>query len=599
MIPASRFASFLRLATVHTGAASRSLIMPPMVSSSSFSRRLIVPYAKLFHTSPVAFKKVPFLLADIGEGITECEVIQWFVKEGDKIEQFSKICEVQSDKASVEITSRYDGVVGKMYYAKGDMAKVGAPLVDIETDEVEVVVAPSAPIATPVASPEPFVPPAAVVSGGKKKVPFLLADIGEGITECELIQWFVKEGDKIEQFSKICEVQSDKASVEITSRYDGVVEKLYYKQEDMARVGTPLVDIIMADTSATETSSPAATATPVTASPSAFTPSNAARDPKGEILATPAVRRVAREEGVDLALVTGTGKNGRITKEDVFAFKAAPVKVTPVSAPSTPAPSTPTPKPAPSTSAPPPTITAQDELKPLTTVQKAMFKQMTRSLSIPHFGYSDTVTLDAATTFRNSVNEFLAKNPYQGVSKITYMPIFMKALSLALVEFPILNARVVEDGVDVKLLYRGAHNIGVAMDTPFGLIVPNVKNIQQKSILDIAVELDRLKEAGKKGLSSADLNGGTITLSNIGTIGGNWMHPVIVTSEVCIGALGKTKRLPRFETVNNVECVVAKSIMPVSWNADHRVVDGATMARFVQLWKKYLENPALIAASAK
>ncbi|KAJ3025479.1 UNVERIFIED_CONTAM: hypothetical protein HDU68_007091, partial [Siphonaria sp. JEL0065] len=538
---------------------------------------------------------------DIGEGITECEVIQWFVKEGDKIEQFSKICEVQSDKASVEITSRYDGVVGKMYYAKGDMAKVGAPLVDIETPEVDTFAVSSASAIAPVATPEPVAP---VVSGGKKKVPFLLADIGEGITECELIQWFVKEGDEIEQFSKICEVQSDKASVEITSRYDGVVRKLYYTQGDMARVGTPLVDIEMEDASSLEPSSPATAAAPVVASTaSEFSSSNTTRESNGEVLATPAVRRVAREEGVDLALVTGTGKNGRITKEDVFAFKAAPFKSAPNTAPTTPTPPPHTQKPTATPNAPLPTVTVQDVLKPLTTIQKAMFKQMTRSLSIPHFGYSDAITLDAATTFRNSINAFLAKNPYQGVSKITYMPIFMKALSLALVEFPVLNARVVEDGTDVKLLYRGAHNIGVAMDTPFGqttrLIVPNVKNIQQKSILDIAVELDRLKEAGKKGLSNADLNGGTITLSNIGTIGGNWMHPVVVTSEVCIGALGKTERLPRFETVNGVESVVAKSIMPVSWNADHRVVDGATMARFVQLWKKYLENPALIAASAK
>ncbi|KAJ3070861.1 hypothetical protein HDU98_006126 [Podochytrium sp. JEL0797] len=600
----------------------------------------------MFHSTTIAHKRVPYLLADIGEGITECEIIQWFVKEGDQIEQFTKICEVQSDKASVEITSRYDGVVGKLYYAKGDMAKVGAPLVDIETEEVEeasskeIPVAPVAPVAP---TPTPTAPAFPAVSG-TKKVPFLLADIGEGITECELIQWFVKEGDVIEQFSKICEVQSDKASVEITSRYDGVVGKLYYAKGDMAKVGSPLVDIEMEDASAT---APAESIAPTPTAPTAAAPAiqNAPfQKPaaKSEILTTPAVRRVAREQGVDLALVTPTGKNGRITEQDVLHFKSNPTPPTPiadnilattgvrrvareqgvdlalvkgtakrgritkedvlnfkerpVSA------TTPTSLAPPAASPTQTSPTPQDELKPLTAIQKAMFKHMTKSLSIPHFGYSDTVTLDAATAFRTSVNAFLAKNPYQGVSKISYMPIFMKALSLALVEFPILNAKVVGgegDVGDVRLLYRGEHNIGVAMDTPFGLIVPNIKNIHQKSILDIAVDLSRLQTAAKTGLSKTDLSGGTITLSNIGTIGGNWMHPVIVTSEVCIGALGKTERLPRFETIDGVEKVVGKEVMPVSWNADHRVVDGATMARFVQLWKRYLENPVLMAVVTK
>ncbi|ORY47441.1 hypothetical protein BCR33DRAFT_678243, partial [Rhizoclosmatium globosum] len=658
MLPITRIAGLARRASslALKGPSKRGMILP--LSSMAFApatqpsfQRLATP-ARCFHSSQPTHKKVPFLLADIGEGITECEVIQWFVKEGDRIEQFTKICEVQSDKASVEITSRYDGVVGKLYYQKGDMARVGAPLVDIETEEeggAAVVEAP-APVK---AAPAPAAAKPVSVPGGKKKVPFLLADIGEGITECELIQWFVKEGDQIEQFTKICEVQSDKASVEITSRYDGVVGKLYYKQGDMARVGTPLVDIEMEDASSSAVSESAAesSTTPVASEPevvnhgeifatpgvhrvarengvnlahvkgtgkngritnedvlnfkanalSSPTTGKGAAGAKADVLATPAVRHFAKEQGVDLSLVKGTGKEGRITKEDVLAFKSQPAPT-----PSTVAP-TPQPSAKPATTTPPsqsqpqasPSATQQspqETIKPLTAIQKAMFKQMTKSLAIPHFGYADTVHLDAAISFRNALNKHLAGSPYKGVSKVTFMPIFMKALSLALVEYPLLNAKVLEDGTDVKLVYRGAHNIGVAMDTNVGLIVPNVKNVQDKSILDIAVELDRLKEAAKKGLSTADLAGGTITLSNIGTIGGNWMHPVCVTSEVCIGALGKTERVPRFEVVNGVETVVGKSLMPVSWNADHRVVDGATMARFVQVWKKYLENPELIGA---
>ncbi|KAI9209080.1 2-oxoacid dehydrogenases acyltransferase-domain-containing protein [Polychytrium aggregatum] len=438
-----------------------------------------------------------------------------------------------------------------------------------------------------------------------KNVPYLLADVGEGITECEVIQWFVKEGERVEQFTRIAEVQSDKAAVEITSRFDGVVKKLHYKVGQMAKVGAPLVDIDTdeADDAAAEptpsTPAPAAAAAPVAATPAAkgaAQPAAAAAEAEtddSQVFATPAVRRVAKENNVDLRKVVGTGKAGRIMKEDVIAFleggatQSAPVV---------------------GAVAPTHTPVAQDALKSLTPIQKAMFKQMTKSLSIPHFGYSDEVVLNRVSAFRETINKSLSKSPKHNLKKISYMPIFIKALSMALNEYPILNAMVVngDDLSKVQLQYRGAHNIGIAMDTPQGLVVPNIKNCQSKSILEIAAELERLKELGKKNaITPADFANGTISLSNIGTIGGTVLHPVIVSSEVCIGAIGKTTRTPRFETVKSAktgeeeEIIVAHEIMNVSWNADHRVVDGATMARFVQLWKKYLEDPALMAVELK
>ncbi|KAJ3221547.1 hypothetical protein HDU81_010568 [Chytriomyces hyalinus] len=665
MLPIARLSVLVRSAASRSARTSAApLRVQPaadLLASSQFklSSDSLRSGSRLFHSSAFVSDKVPFLLADIGEGITECEVIQWFVKEGDQIEQFSKICEVQSDKAAVEITSRYDGVVGKLHYKIGDMAKVGSPLVDIETGESSepATAVPSAP--SPVVE-NPAAAPVSKMPGSKKLVPFLLADIGEGITECEVIQWFVKEGDRIEQFSKICEVQSDKAAVEITSRYDGVVSKLHYTLGDMAKVGSPLVDIEMED----ESSEPSAQAV---AAPSTTTPTPAPATPtvtskknengevlampsarrlaketgvdlnlvsgtgkdnrvtkgdvvnykpqsvvgavrrapanKGDILATPAVRSFAKERSVDLGLVSGTGKEGRITKDDILQFISAS-KAAPARAVASESPKAET-KVAASATAP---SSSDDIAKPLTVIQKAMFKQMTKSLSIPHFGFADEIILNATSHYRNSINASLSKHPVHGVKKITFMPIFIKSLSLALNEFPILNAKLVGqesgDVSQVKLQYRSSHNIGVAMDTPQGLLVPNVKNVQNKSIIEIAQELDRLRESAKKGLSNADMSGGTITLSNIGTVGGSYMHPVIVTSELCIGAIGKAQRLPRFEMVRDAsgamtEKVVAKEIMPVSWNADHRVIDGATMAKFVQLWKSYLENPALISAMTK
>ncbi|KAI8922908.1 2-oxoacid dehydrogenases acyltransferase-domain-containing protein [Entophlyctis helioformis] len=448
-------------------------------------------------------------------------------------------------------------------------------------------------------------------------MPFMLADIGEGITECEVIQWFVKEGDRVEQFSKICEVQSDKASVEITSRYDGVIKKIYYKTGDVARVGHPLVDIQMDGAPAAAASAPApaapakaaapapaksaAPAKAASASASASAPKDLEGIEKALTYATPAVRRVAKEHNVDLRDVVGSGPNGRVLKGDVIAF------VNGEQASSAPAAATH----APAAAAPRASTAAADETVPLTPIQKAMFKAMTKSLQIPHFGFSDEITLDATTAFRKTVNEHLKTLPAgtYPFNKISYMPIFLKALSTALREFPVLNACVVDGEAgasQAKLLFRGSHNIGIAMDTPQGLIVPNIKNVQDKSIFEVAADIERLKQAGKKGgISPADLQGGTITLSNIGNIGGTLLHPVLVSSEVCIGAIGRVQRLPRFETVfdpvsgRETERVVAKEILNVSFNADHRVIDGATVGRFVQLWKSYLENPAMLAVLLK
>jgi 2-oxoisovalerate dehydrogenase E2 component (dihydrolipoyl transacylase) len=238
-----------------------------------------------------------------------------------------------------------------------------------------------------------------------------------------------------------------------------------------------------------------------------------------------------------------------------------------------------------------------------------MFKAMTRSLQIPHFGYSDEIIMTACHQLRNQINESLAKNSNgSGLIKISYMPILIKALSTALRDFPILNACIIDghDPTTAKLQYREAHNIGIAMDTPAGLVVPNIKWVQNKSILEIAEELRRLQQAGKKNaLQPSDFADGTISFSNIGVIGGTYLSPVLVSSEMCIGAIGKIQRLPRFESVMDpvtgelVEKVVAQQVMNASWSADHRVIDGATMARFSETWKQLIENPSMFLARMK
>ncbi|KAF9389555.1 hypothetical protein CPB97_011092 [Podila verticillata] len=442
------------------------------------------------------------------------------------------------------------------------------------------------------------------------KVPFLLADIGEGITECEVIQWFVKTGDKVEEFDRLCEVQSDKASVEITSRFTGTIATLKYKVGDMAKVGSPLVEIETGE--AVEEAAEPATPAPednlkgrshVVQDMNAVaammdTPAAAKIEtPTAEHIltfATPAVRRVAKENSVDISLIKGSGKGGRVMKEDVLNYLANGRQATATPKEAAPAPS------AAKAFIP----RGEDKVVPLSMIQKAMFKQMTKSLSIPHFGFADEIVLDNATAFRASLNAHVAKNPEKyKFKKVSYMPIFIKALSIALEDYPILNARVLdgEDPSTAKLQYRASHNIGIAMDTPNGLLVPNIKNVQSLSVLDIAAELARLQEAGKKNaIPMADLRDGTLSLSNVGNIGGTYLNPVVVTSEVAIAAVGKMQRVPRFKMVEDektgkqVEQVVAQQIVNVSWSADHRVIDGATVARFSEAWKSVVENPFLL-----
>ncbi|KAK6335286.1 hypothetical protein TWF718_010719 [Orbilia javanica] len=432
--------------------------------------------------------------------------------------------------------------------------------------------------------------------------PFLLADIGEGIRECEIIQWFVQPGAKVEQFDNICEVQSDKASVEISSRYDGVIKKLYYEAGDMAIVGKPLVDIDMTDLpedapsatpdvaadKAPAAGAPAASSSPATGSlaesaQEAVAKFNGSNSGKYRTLATPAVRRLIKERGIDITKINGTGKDGRVLKEDVERYVEEPTESSTSSSPSAPSARPRTPQ----------TESLEEQTVSLTPIQSMMFKTMTKSLSIPHFLYADEAFIDRLVALRHTINKSLPQSGDPSLKKISYMPFFIKAVSVALEEYPLINCRVdLSDEAKPKLVMRPQHNIGVAMDTPTGLLVPNIKNVQQLSILEIASELARLQAAGSAGkLSSADLKGGTITLSNIGNVGGTYVAPVVVTSEVAIMGIGRSKVVPAFDENG---AVVPKTVVNFSWSADHRVVDGSTMARMASLVKRYCEEPELL-----
>ncbi|ALZ76986.1 dihydrolipoyllysine-residue acetyltransferase [Rheinheimera sp. F8] len=516
--------------------------------------------------------KKDFILPDIGEGIVECELVDWLVKEGDRIVEDQPICDVMTDKALVQIPAVYNGVVSKLYYAKGDIAKVHAPLFEMIVD----VVAGDAPVTA--------APVAAVAVGGKVIEDFILPDIGEGIVECEVVDWLVKEGDIIAEDQPVCDVMTDKALVQIPAKHPGKVVKLYTAKGHIAKVHAPLfaieMDAALASGKPSSThQAPSVTqpSAPVASTAPAATVAVANSLPAGhKALASPAVRRLARELSVDIHRVPGTGPKGRVFKNDVQAFVSGPVSDT-VAAPVVPV--------CAAAVAAPAAGSSGRRVEPIKGIKAAMARQMAESVStIPHFTYCEEIDLTDLIALRLSLKDNLAK---QGV-KLTMMPFFMKAMSLALNEFPILNSQVNADCT--ALTYFDEHNIGIAVDSKVGLLVPNVKDCQRKSIVEIAQDLTRLTDLAREGrVSPADLKGGTITISNIGAIGGTVATPIINKPEVAIVALGKVQQLPRFDAKGHV---VARSIMQVSWSGDHRVIDGGTIARFTNLWKKYLEEPS-------
>ena len=532
---------------------------------------------------------IDFILPDIGEGIVECEVVEWLIAEGDMIEEDQPVADVMTDKALVQIPAMHSGRVDKLYYEKGDIAKVHAPLFAMTpngasaTESVQADSAPAASEAAPVAEAAP------AATGGTIVEDFILPDIGEGIVECEVVEWLVSEGDTIVEDQPVADVMTDKALVQIPAMHNGKVIKLHYAKGDIAKVHEPLFAIERAAIERTSgdapASAPVAEATPVEAAveaapapakteqvarqASAPAKTTGAKSTSGKAIASPAVRRVARELNINIHEVPGTGKKGRVYKEDVIAFKDGGAQVAQAQTV------------APVAAAP---VSGGTRVEPIRGVKAAMAKAMVNSVStIPHFTYCEEIDMTDLIALRLKLKEKYASEDV----KLTMMPFFMKAMSLALKEYPIVNSQVNDDCTE--LTYFDDHNIGMAVDSKVGLLVPNVKQVQSKSLLDLAADITKLTNDARSGrVSQDDLKGGTISISNIGALGGTVATPIINKPEVAIVALGKVQTLPRFNDKGEVE---ARSIMQVSWSGDHRVIDGGTIARFSNLWKSYLEEP--------
>jgi len=524
---------------------------------------------------------IDFILPDIGEGIVECELVEWLVKEGDAIVEDQPIADVMTDKALVQIPAMHNGVIEKLYHQQGDIAKVHQPLFSVTVEgtsdsgsnndankETSSKTENTEQIVTPVES---------IASSSNAVADFILPDIGEGIVECEIVEWLVNEGDVIEEDQPIADVMTDKALVQIPAMHAGKIVKLNYSKGDIAKVHQPLFSIEIAGSAVA-----VAQAVTVDQPESLKTPQLVAINPNidkkdtplttktvnGKAVASPAVRRVAREMNVNIHEVPGTGKKGRVYKEDIIAFTKAETK----------------------NSSSQVAVANQTEVggtrvEPIRGIKAVMAKAMVNSVStIPHFTYCEEIDMTNLIKLRKELKEVYAKQDI----KLTMMPFFMKSMSLALKQFPVINSQVNDDCTE--LTYFDDHNIGMAVDSKVGLLVPNVKQVQTKSILDLANDITRLTSDARSGrVQAADLKGGTITISNIGAIGGTVATPIISKPEAAIVALGKLQTLPRFNAAGEVE---ARQIMQVSWSGDHRIIDGGSIARFCNLWKSFLEEPS-------
>jgi pyruvate dehydrogenase E2 component (dihydrolipoamide acetyltransferase) len=390
---------------------------------------------------------------------------------------------------------------------------------------------------------------------------FKFPDVGEGITEGEIVRWLVKEGDQVKEDQTLAEIETDKAVVEMPSPYGGTVLKVHAKEKEIVKVGQILVTIgEKGEPVAEEEPVSRAEIKPVPATgPSVVGVVPESREEIKEVLAAPKVRKLALELGVDIKSVSGTGPQGRITEEDVRAAKPAAA--------------------APAEKKPAFKIKEKfdfyGELEriPLRGVRRATAKRMHQSVStaahVTHFDEADATEL---VKIRESLKAQAAE---KGV-KLTYLPFVIKALLAAIKDHSLLNATLSDE--DEEIIVKKYYNFGIAVDVPDGLIVPVVKKVDQKSIFDLAGEIQTLAEAAKKRtLDLADLKGGTFSITNVGMIGGEAATPIINYPEVAILATLKIKERVRLK---NGQAAAVKTL-PLCLSFDHRVIDGAEAARFM------------------
>ena len=541
-----------------------------------------------------------FKLPDVGEGTAEAELVGWHVKLGDVVAEDQIVADVMTDKATVEITAPVSGKVVALHGEPGAMVPVRGPLVEFEVegasnaDDAPTPVASAKPDSAPVVAEAPKVEtPAApaVEAPTSGNYVFKLPDVGEGTAEAELVGWHVKVGDAVEEDQIIADIMTDKATVEITSPVAGTVVALYGEPGKSVPVGGPLVafDVEGRGNVSTPVAAPkpapkptenatavsAAVSTspraPSATAPSKPVPALTGRAPGERPSASPAVRNRARDLGVDLTFVPGSGPAGRITHEDLDGFIARGGSQ-PASAPSS----------GGSTYA---KAQGTTEVKIIGLRRKIAEKMAESVRRIPHITYVEEIDMTAVEELRAHLNATKSKDQ----PKLNVLPFIARAIVVALRDQPQINATY-DDDAGVLTQHAPVH-LGIAAQTPNGLMVPVVRHAEARDPYDTALEIARVSGAAKDGSAKREeLSGSTITITSLGTLGGVVHTPIINHPEVAI--VGPNKIAERV-VVKDGQMVVRK-MMNLSSSFDHRIVDGHDAAVFVQRIKGLLENPATL-----
>lgn len=519
------------------------------------------PAAPAQAAAPAASAVKNVEVPDIGSD--EVEVTEVMVKVGDTVAAEQSLITVEGDKASMEVPAPFAGIVKEIKINTGDKVSTGSLIMVFEV----------AGAAAPAAAPAPTAAPTAPAALAAKNVE--VPDIGGD--EVEVTELMVKVGDKVAAEQSLITVEGDKASMEVPAPFAGTVKEIKISTGDKVKTGSLIMvfEVEGAAPAAASTTAPAQQAAP------AATPAKAVAAPaasKGEfaendayVHATPVIRRLAREFGVNLAKVKGTGRKGRILREDVQAYvkdavkraEAAPTAATGGALPGM---------------LPWPKVDfskfGEIEEVELGRIQKISGANLSRNwVMIPHVTQFDEADITEVEAFRKQQN-IEAEKKKQDL-KITPLVFLMKAAAKALEEFPRFNSSISEDGQ--KLTLKKYINIGVAVDTPNGLVVPVFRDVNKKGIVELSRELSVISKKARDGkLTASDMQGGCFTISSLGGIGGTAFTPIVNAPEVAILGVSKSSMKP----VWNGKEFAPRLMLPLSLSFDHRVIDGAAGARF-------------------
>ena len=542
-------------------------------------------------------------LPALGESVTEGTVTRWLVAVGDTVAVDDPIVEVSTDKVDTEIPSPVAGVVEQILVEEDEDVEVGAALVVIGDGSSAPTAAPAAPAAEAPAASAPAAPEApaaaaAPAAGSASGQEVTLPALGESVTEGTVTRWLKEVGEQVEVDEPLVEVSTDKVDTEIPSPVAGTLLEIRIPEDEEAEVGQVLA--IIGDSSAAAApaapaapapaaaapapATPAAPAAPASAPDTPATPAAPAAD--GEAYVTPLVRKLAKDNGIDLSTVKGTGVGGRIRKQDVQAAIAAKGSTAPAAAPVASA--------APAADGAPKAAHTFEVSPKRGTVEKTarirqvIAKRMRESLDIStQLTQVTEVDMTRVAQLRAKAKDgFLAREG----AKLTFLPFFAQAVTEALQQHPALNASMTEDLKQIT--YPDSENVAIAVDTPKGLLVPVIKNASDLGIAGLAKAIGDLGGRARTGdIAPEELTGSTFTITNIGSFGALFDTPIINQPNVAILGTGSIVKRPMVvKDVDGNDSIAIRSMCYLSLTYDHRVVDGADAGRFLYTLKTRLEE---------